>query len=472
VKRIVIIGAGITGLTAAYCLAQRQRQSSEPFEFVLLEAGSRAGGVVHTEPHDGFLLERGPDSFISEKPAAIDLVKRLGIESGLIETNNINRRSFIVRKGRLEPVPEGFHLLAPARLWPFLTSNIFSLSGKIRMSMDLLLPRRLTNGADESLASFVTRRLGREALERMAQPMVGGIYTGDPNKLSLRATLPRMLELEQSDRSLILGMRRRAKNQAGTSGARYTLFLSFDKGMQVLTDTLIQKLPTSTLRLNSPVTGLSFDSSTKHWSIKLENGEALSADAVCLALPSYVAASLIDHTNHDLASELRSITYESTATVNLAFARNQISHALNGFGFVVPIIERRSLLACSFSSVKFSGRAPDDCVLLRAFVGGALQPEMFALDDEVMMSRVVSDLRELLGITGEPRFATVTRWRKSMPQYHLDHLKLVDRINNEVAKIPRLVLAGNAYSGVGIPDCISSGETAAERLTKLLDGKG
>src|SRR5215475_15530056 len=233
-KRIVIIGGGITGLAAAHQLVELRHARSFDLEITLLEATDRLGGVIQTEYRDGFLLERGPDSFISEKPEAVRLARTIGLAPNLIETNERHRRSFIVRKERLRPVPEGFHLLAPSRLWPFVASDIFSWPGKLRMAMDIVLPRRHANGAvDESLASFVRRRLGQEALERMAQPMVGGIYTADPETLSLRATLPRFLEMERKHRSLILAMLRQGK-QSGTSGARYSLFLSFDRGMEAL----------------------------------------------------------------------------------------------------------------------------------------------------------------------------------------------------------------------------------------------
>src|SRR5688500_8950674 len=217
-KRVVIVGGGISGLAAAHRLLELGLDKSQ---ITLIEASARLGGTIHTEFRDGFLLERGPDSFISEKPQAVALAKRLGLESRLIETNEQHRRSFIVRNGRLRPVPEGFQLLAPSRMWPFITSDIFSLAGKARMAADLFLPRKSTNGTtDESLASFVRRRLGVEALERMAQPMVGGIYTADPETLSLRATLPRFLDMEQEHRSLILAMLRKGRAQTGTSGAR------------------------------------------------------------------------------------------------------------------------------------------------------------------------------------------------------------------------------------------------------------
>ena len=473
-KRIGIIGGGISGLAAANRVLELSATNQQPVQLTLIEASSRLGGTIQTEHRDRFLLERGPDSFISEKPEALSLARRLGIESELIQTNEQFRRSFIVRNGRLRPVPEGFQLLAPSRLWPFVTSDIFSLTGKLRMSADLFLPRRTTNGSDdESLASFVRRRFGREALERMAQPMVGGIYTADPELLSLRATLPRFLDMEQSDRSLILSMWRKARvnKQAGVSGPRYSLFLSFDRGMQVLTDRIsdfrsqISDTVQVQTKLNTKVRKLKLENpDATTWHVQTENDELLETDAVCIAVPSYTAASLISEFAPQLSTNLRNIKFASTATINFAYRRRDVTHKLDGFGFVVPRIENRSLIACSFSSVKFAGRAPNDHVLLRAFVGGALQPEMLTLDDEDIVSRVENDLRALLGITGRPLFSDVARWENSMPQYAVGHLARVEEIETAVSQFSGLTLAGNAYRGAGIPDCIRSGERAAEIL--------
>lgn len=470
VHRIVVIGGGISGLAAAHRLIEL----SPTARVTLLEASPRVGGTIHTDEREGFLLERGPDSFISEKPEALALAKRLGLESRLIETNPKHRRSFIVRNGRLRPVPEGFQLLAPSRIRPFLTTDIFSVFGKVRMAADLFLPRGNTNGvSDESLSSFVRRRLGREALERMAQPMVGGIYTADPQTLSLRATLPRFLDMEREHRSLILAMLRKARSQAnaeksGTSGARYSLFLSFDRGMEVLVQALEQKLTQVEIRRDTRVQSLSRNAASGTITIQTQTGETLEADAICLALPAYVAAELLTNVNPTLATQLNQIKYASTATINFAYRRDAIRHPLDGFGFVVPFVERRSLIACTFSSVKFAGRAPDGHVLLRAFVGGALQPEMFALDQAEMLARVEEDLRALLGIKEAPVFAEVAKWKNSMPQYEVGHLDRVREIESELAQVPGLTVAGNAYRGAGIPDCIRSGEAAAERLASAL----
>jgi protoporphyrinogen/coproporphyrinogen III oxidase len=496
-SRVVIIGGGITGLAAAHKLIECSREIEPQVDVLLLEASSRLGGIIQTEDRDGFLLERGPDSFISEKPKALDLAKRIGLEAQLIETNKHYRRSFIVRGGRLRPLPEGFQLLAPSKMWSFLKSDVFSWTGKARMAMDLLLTRVNTNGsADESLAGFVRRRLGREALERVAQPMIGGIYTGDPEKLSLRATFPRFLEMEREHGSVIKALRKEGarstssrgggptlESQAaqrrwggsvregseveqGTSGPRYSLFLSFARGMQIFVDQLSLRMPQGTVQLNAKVSALTFDHSAGRWVIKLETRDSISADAVCIALPAYAAASLLGEMDTQLSAELDAIPYESTATINLAYKRAEVFHPLDGFGFVVPFIEKRSILACTFSSVKFRNRAPDDCVLLRAFVGGALQPEMFALDEDEMIRRVRADLRDLLGIESAPLFSEVAKWYRSMPQYHVGHLERVKRIDERVAAMRGLVLAGNAYTGIGIPDCIQSGEAAAHKILR------
>jgi len=490
-KRVVIIGGGITGLAAAHRLLERSHESGKPVDLTVLEAGSRPGGIVQTRERDGFLLESGPDSFISEKPAALALVKRLGLESHLIETNQQNRRSFIVRQGRLRRVPEGFQLLAPSRFWPFLKSDIFSWSGKARMALDLLLPRREPNGKDveESLAEFVRRRLGTEALERMAQPMVGGIYTADPERLSLQATMPRFLEMEREHRSLIRALRKQNSRTVSedtgsdTSGARYSLFLSFDRGMQVFTDTLEERIssfgsqiPTGAdsgdpaIRVNTAVDsitlqdGVSDGEDSPKWKLITSGNETLLADGICLALPAYVSSRLLSTVDPQLAAALAEISYASSATINLGFKREDIRHPLDGFGFVVPFIEKRSLIACTFSSVKFAGRAPQGHALLRAFVGGALQPELLELNEDELLARVLGDLRDLLGIERVPLFAEVTKWERSMPQYHVGHMQRVKQIEARLAALPGLVLAGNAYSGLGIPDCIRSGEVAADSI--------
>jgi protoporphyrinogen/coproporphyrinogen III oxidase len=474
-KRVAIIGAGIAGLAAAHRLLERSAESHERLEILIFESSSQLGGIIKTEERDGFLLERGPDSFITEKPEAIDLARRLGLESRLLQTNEKHRRSFVVRGTRLIPIPAGFHLIAPGRFRPFINSEIMSWTGKLRMALDLVLPRGNTNGADESLAHFIRRRLGTEALERVAQPMVGGIYTADLEKLSLQATMPRFLEMERKHRSIIRALREEVSSstanetvQTETSGARYGLFASFDRGMQVLVDRLLAKLATTGMALRTRVIAVDLDRTSMQWRVRSEHGPAILVDGVCIAVPAYAAASLLAETDVLLSAGLNHIPYESTATVNLAYRRADIPHPLDGFGFVVPFVENRSLIACTFSSVKFSGRAPQNCALLRAFVGGALQPELVELDEAEMLARVCGDLRELLGIESPPLFSEIAKWRQSMPQYEIGHSARMGKIAERLAVLPGLALAGNAYSGVGIPDCIRSGETAADSLFHVL----
>ena len=456
-RRVAVIGGGISGLAAAHRLVERGRERGEAIEVRLFEAGPRAGGVIQSERSDGFVIEAGPDSFLSEKPAALDLCERLGITDRLVGTREEFRRTYVVRDGRLHALPDGFLLMAPTRFWPLLTTPLFSWPGKLRMALDLVLPRG--SGGDESLADFVTRRLGREALERVAQPLVGGIYTADPRRLSLKATMPRFLEMERAARSVILAMwrqRRAAAQATAGSGARWSLFLSFDDGLQRLVDELVRQLPDSTVQLQRPISALE----------RLPGGGwrldgAFECDAVVVATPAHAAATLVQPLDPGLAHELAAIPYASSATVTLAFRREEIPHPLDGFGFVVPHVERRALLAGTFSNLKYPCRAPDEWVLMRAFIGGALQPELVELDDDALVAAVRRELAALLGVRATPHLTRIARWRRAMPQYEVGHVERVARIRGRAAQLG-VHLAGNSYQGVGIPDCIRSGEDAAE----------
>jgi oxygen-dependent protoporphyrinogen oxidase len=351
-------------------------------------------------------------------------------------------------------------------------SPLFSPIGKIRMAMDLFLPRR-DNSGDESLADFVQRRLGQEALERIAQPLLGGVYTADPAKLSLRATMPRFLELEAKYGSVIKGlMSEQSENSVSRkeSGARYGSFVSLDDGMQVLVDAIVAKLPSTAMRLNSAVLQVVPGSRGSEWDVVLESGERLSADVVVLATSAKVGAGLVSGADAALASELARVESASSAVINLMYNRDDIAHRLDGFGFVVPAVESSSLIACSFSSVKFAGRAPYGKVLLRAFIGGALNPHVCALDDDELLRLSRRDLRRYLGVSAEPIFTLVSRWPRSMPQYQVEHLDLVEKIASRLSSLPGLYVAGSAYRGVGIPDCIQSGEQAAESIYENITG--
>jgi oxygen-dependent protoporphyrinogen oxidase len=470
--RIAVIGAGIAGLATAHRLVElsrehQQRERQQPIELVLLEAGRRLGGAIGTERTDGFVIESGPDSFISEKPWALDLCERIGFTQRLVRTRDEHRRTHVVHRGKLHALPDGFLLLAPTQFWPLIASRLFSWPGKLRMALDLLLPRG-PQRRDESLGAFVTRRLGRQALERVAQPLIGGIYTADPDDLSLAATMPRFLEMERKSRSVIWAMwtaQRRMAVAAGranraTSGARWSLFVSVDDGMQGLIDALAQRLPEGVVRLESAVASLRREE--RGWKIFTSDGRIIEADAVVLATPAHQSARFVADLDPKLADELRGIPYASSATVSLAYREDQIPRGLDGFGFVVPLVEARSIVACTYSSMKYLGRAPEGHALLRAFVGGAMQQSLFEQDDAAMVESVRRELCDLLGITSEPLLIRVHRHPQAMPQYRVGHLDRMARIDAALAQHAGLAVAGNAYRGVGIPDCIHSGEMAAE----------
>ena len=468
--KVVVVGGGIAGLAAAHRAVEIARERSLPLELTVLEARDRLGGTIATERAGGFLLENGPDSFLSEKPWALALCRRLGLEDRLVGTDERFRRTFVWHGGRLHPLPEGFQLLAPTRLRPFVTSSLFSWRGKARMALDLVLPRGAT-GADESLGAFVRRRLGREALERVAQPLVAGIYTADPDELSLAATMPRFLELERAQRSVILALWRASRNvpavRTGVSGARWSLFVSLQGGMGELVEALAARLPAGAVHLERRVNSLS--RADRGWRLDLGSGESLAADAVIVATESYVASRLLRYVDPAAASLLAEITCASSATVTLAYRQTDVPRPLDGFGFVVPRVERRALLACTFSSVKYPGRAPEGLVLLRNFLGGALDAGMLDRGDGDLVATARAELREALGIAADPILVRVHRWPHAMPQYRVGHLDRVDAIEHALDRLPGLHLAGGGYRGVGISDCVRSGEAAAERALGVVD---
>ena len=459
--KLVVVGGGITGLAAAHRAVELARERSTELELTLVEARDRLGGTIATERAGGFLVETGPDSFLSEKPWALALCRRLGVESRLVRTDDRFRKVFVWRAGRLHALPDGFQLLAPTKLGPFVRSGLFSWPGKLRMALDLVKPRGTND--DESLGAFVRRRLGREALERVAQPLVAGIYTADPDDLSLAATMPRFCELERRERSVILGLWRanRRAPQTGTSGARWSLFVTFQNGMEEMVTLLASRLPPGAVLLKHRADGI--ERSGPGWRVVGGLGPALDADHVIVATESYIASHLLRYVDPALATLLGEIPYASSATVTLGLRRADVAHPLDGFGFVVPRTERRSVFACTFSSVKYPGRAPEGHVLLRCFVGGALNEGVLESDDSTLIAAAREDVRLALGIAGEPVLARVARWTKAMPQYHVGHAGRVETIEQCAAAFPGLYLAGGAYRGVGIADCVRSGEAAAER---------
>jgi len=473
-KRIIVIGGGITGLAAAHRLVELSEAAGERWEITLVEASERLGGVIRTVRTDGYLCEAGPENFVTNKPGGLALCRRLGIEDQVLPTNDQFRQALIVRKGRLLPIPEGFLLLAPTKIWPMVVTPLFSPLGKIRMAMDVLIPRRRAAEAqaDESLASFIKRRFGREALDRAVQPLIGGIYTADPEMLSLRATMPRFLDMEQESGSVILAMRKAAKagahGKGASSGARYSLFVTLRDGLDLLVHRLRERITDQRIRLNGRVTSMTRGESG--WAVGLADGTTLEADGVIVTGPAHGAAEIVGSVDDELTAQLRSIQYATTAVVHVGYKRHEVPHKLNAFGFVTPAIENRSVMAGSFSSVKFPGRAPEGCVLIRAFLGGAMSPRVLERDDAGLVQATRDDLRELLGIEAEPHMTLVHRWRNAMPQYRVGHLDLVAKMRERMARHRGLSVVGNAFEGVGIPDCIVAGEAAAKQIVDELAG--
>lgn len=469
-KRAIVVGGGITGLAAAYRLKREAEERGISLDISLLEASDRVGGVIQTEHRDGFIIEHGPDAFISTKPWAKALCEELGIDDKLIGTNPKVRRSFVIRKGKLVPVPEGFYMMAPGAFVPFLKSPIFSLVGKLRIALDLFISRR-SDIDDESVADFVRRRLGTEAFERMAQPMIGGIYTSDAENLSLKSTFPRFLEMEQEHGSIIKALlaqkRKASQTSRDTSGPRYSLFLSFTGGMQTLVDALAENL-SECIRLGCSVATIQKIENEEGWRVCLDNDEVLETDLLCIALPAPQTSKILSKVSPFLSEKLSDIPYTSSATVNIAFRREDVPHPLNGMGFVVPIKEQLNLIGCSFSSVKFENRAPSNHALLRAFVSESATNVKGAANNNTEFNDITSsaliDVSNLLGITKPPLFLVVSQHTQSMAQYQVGHEKLVGEIDELANGLPGLTLAGNAYHGIGIPDCINSGEQAAISL--------
>lgn len=467
--RIIIIGGGVTGLAVTFELLARRQAGAWHGDALLLEATHRTGGVIRTTARAGYVLEGGPDSLLNDRPEGVAFCRRLGLAAELWPTNPQCRRSFVVQRGRLLPVPEGFSLLGPAKLWPFAVSPALSVAGKLRALGELLVPAR-TPAADESVASFVRRRFGREVLDALAEPMVRGIASDDPARLSMRALLPQFLEMEQREGSVIRGLQARARRAVagdGAAGPRYGLFVSLRRGMQQLVDALAAQLPPGVVRPHARVLAIE-RASAGGWQVRLEDGETLAAQAVCLAVPAHAAASLVRGYDPRLAEQFDRIPYASWMTVNLAYPLAVIRHHLNGFGCVVPSRERSPITGCTFMHVKFTGRAPVQQALLRAFLRYDQEPALAALDDAGVIRLVHRRLASWLSIASAPQLATVHRSPQALPQYRVGHLDRVAAIRRQIQAHPGLAIAGNAYAGHGVTACVRSAAEAAAQLAVWL----
>ncbi len=474
-RTTVVIGGGISGLAAAYSLQKLQGKDEG---YLLLESSDRLGGKIVTYANDGlvdglpdgFLIEGGPDSFLTQKRVVTDLCRELGLGDQIIGSNRTATPStYILSKGKLHPMPEGMMLMAPTMILPILRSRLISWPGKLRMGLEIFVGRN-TTGADESLAGFVRRRLGSETLDKIAGPLMAGIHAGDPESLSLRSTFPMFTEMEKTHRSLILGMMRRKRAQAGaekgahSKGKPPAMFTTLSGGLQQLPDAIAARLDPQRIGLNCRVQSLSL--AGDRYRVVLEGGASVLAGDVVFTTPAYVTAEILQDFDPALAARLRKIRYVSTSTVSLAFRRDEIACDLNGFGFIVPAAEGRKISACSWSSAKFRHRAPGEYVLMRVFIGGAFTEDLAEQDEATLIDIARQELREIMGITATPVLALAYRWRKANPQYNVGHSALIDEIDQLAAAHPGLHLAGAAFRGSGIPDCIQSGMDAAARIVE------
>ncbi len=468
-KKIIIIGGGIAGLACAYRI-QEEIENGADIQCEVLEASGHFGGKIHTERFDGFLVERGPDSFISQKPWAIQLCKKIGLADRLTGTNPDQTKTYVYTGKRMVTMPDGLSLMIPTKFMPFALSPLFSWAGKIRMGMDLFLPGK-GDDKDESLASFIRRRLGEEALRKMAEPMLAGIYASDPETMSIKSTFPMFFQAEQKYRSLILGALAR-KRQASTQPAvpkgpsPFTLFMTLKNGLGEMTERLLEKCPNISFRPNTGVNGISKNGSG--WKVELKGEDPLSADIVISAVPAGISAKLLRTAAPKTSGLLEKIKYVSTATVSIAYKKEGFAHPLNGFGFVVPRNEGRQLLACTWTSSKFPSRVPEGHVMLRCFVGGATREELAEQAPEEIEAMIKSELREVMGITQEPVFCKVFHNRKSNVQYRVGHADLIAEIESSLSETPGLYLTGSAYHGIGIPDCVHDGTLVAEKALQAL----
>jgi oxygen-dependent protoporphyrinogen oxidase len=468
-RKVAIVGGGITGLAAAYFLQERGHGA---VEYRLIESAPSFGGKIVSAHENGFIVEGGPDSFITQKTAALDLCRALGLGNQLIGTNNAARQVFVWSRGRLQPMPEGVMLIVPGKITPFLKSSLISWRGKLRMGLDTVIPPRRGDG-DETLAHFVRRRLGTEALDKIAEPMIAGIYVADAENLSLKSTFPRFLDMERKYGSLIRGVMQQRRANSGSNGrsangkSAPSMFMTLTGGLQQLTEALVAHLNPEALWVNRRVVALNREAEA--YELTLDNGNRIRADAVVLATPAYVTAELLREMDPVLASSLQHIRYVSTATVSLGYKRAEVDHPLDGFGFVVPRSERRKIIACTWSSTKFNHRAPEDHVLLRAFVGGAHAEYLAEQDDDALAGMVRTELRAMMGIQATPVLTRVYRWHKANPQYEVGHQERVASIDRLVGRHPGLYVAGAAYHGVGIPDCIQDGAHVADQI---VNGRG
>lgn len=460
-KRVAILGGGISGLTAGYALEKQRRKGAE-FDYVLFEASAGFGGVVQTERVEDYLVEAGPDSFLTEKPWTADLCRELGLGDQLVSSNDAERRTYILVKGRLLPLPDGLSFMVPTNLSAAFFSSLFSWPTKLRMIRECFY-RPSPDAPECTVAELVERHYGREMVERVADPLLAGVYGGSADELSAQSVLPRFAEIESRQGSLGRALAATRKLQTGPARA---IFSSLKHGMRTITDALLRQIPESARRPNNRVEAVKAESGK--WLV-ISAGRTEEFDAVVIATPACAAADLLRNEVPQLASELAQIVYSSSVTVALAYDEKIRASLPPGFGFLVARSEPKRMIACTFVHNKFPGRAPANQALLRCFLGGTRDPEAVGFPDEKIAALVRGELQEIFGISAAPLLTRIYKWKKSMAQYGLGHKSRVERIRQYILQIPGLALAGNAYGGIGIPDCVRS---ASEAATKVLADMG
>lgn len=472
-KRFIVVGGGIAGLAAGYYLHQAAQRRGLPISLHILEGAPRFGGKIRTEHRDGFVIEAGPDTFVTTKPWAMALCSELDLQERLHGTDPRHRTTYILREGRLHPLPSGLTMMIPTDLGSMATTGLVSWQGKARMALEILLPPERDPG-EESMGAFVTRRLGREAYEQLIEPLLSGIYAGNGDELSLQATLPYLRDLEQRNGGLIRGaLAARKSRRSNGSGASDppSVFMTPRTGLSEIVEALVAKLRDSGAELRTGAEVRSVASTAEQAQLQLGDGTVMNADGVVLATPSFVAADLLRELDPGLALELSAIQYASTATVTLGYREQRLERELNGYGYVIPRREGREALACTWTSSKFPHRAPEGFALLRVFIGRAGQEADIRWEKDALLQIAQTELRTTLGIENEPELSRVHIFERGMPQYNLGHPDRLQRMDACLASLPRIALAGAAYRGIGIPDCIHSGKQAAERIISNAAGE-
>jgi oxygen-dependent protoporphyrinogen oxidase len=459
-NRIAIIGGGISGLSAAFAL-EEHRRNGVAVEYVLYESSPHLGGVLRTEQIDGCIVEAGPDSFLTEKPWATDLCRAVGLTDQLIGSNDADRKTYILVNGKLVLIPDGLMFLVPTKILPTGASPLFSLKTKLRMAQEMFLPPRPA-GHDESVAAFVERHYGKEMVDRLADPLLSGVYGGEAANLSIRAVLPRFAEMERTHGSLGRAMLAARKKMAqAPAKAPPPLFTSLKNGMQQLAEAVAARLDPSSLLSNAAVLALQPEGESWIVSAGLKSD---GFDSVILAVPGYSAARLLSLCAPELSAELAAIEYTSSITVGLGYDGSVRQSLAPGFGFLVPRSEEKRLLATTFVHNKFPHRAPEDRALLRCFFAGRNAATVWDLSDREIIDVVRNELGEILNLTAEPLFTRVYKWKSAMAQYTVGHLERLDRIERLRHQLPGIALAGNAYRGIGVPDCVRSGRDAVAQV--------